>query len=167
MTLKLILIRHAKSSWDAPFDDHARTLNNRGRAAADEVGRWLRRQGHLPKAVYSSDAARTRETTDRIVAALGTQPDIYLRANMYHGSPSALMTVLRAAQGDCVMLVAHNPGIAMFAEDIVESPPDHSRFFDYPTAATLVCDFPINNWAEAVSCSGHVVDFVVPKDLED
>jgi phosphohistidine phosphatase len=161
----LILIRHAKSSWDAPFDDHARTLNDRGRDAATAMGGWLRDRGHLPDTIYSSDAARTRETTDQIVAALGTPPDIILKADMYHGQPAPLMRVLRQASADTVALVAHNPGIAFFAEQIVVASPDHDRFFDYPTCATLVCDFPINDWAEAVSHSGQVVDFVVPKDL--
>ncbi|MCF2872918.1 histidine phosphatase family protein [Octadecabacter sp. G9-8] len=165
MTKRLILIRHAKSSWDAPFDDHARTLNDKGRTGATAVGDWLRANTYLPDEIYSSDAARTRETTDVIVTALGTAPTIVLKANMYHGQPAALMGVLQQAKGDTVALVAHNPGIAFFAEQIVAQPPDHRRFFDYPTCATLVCDFPINDWAEAVSRSGQVVDFVVPKDL--
>lgn len=167
MTKRLILIRHAKSSWDAPFDDHARTLNDKGRTAAAAIGGWLRDKEYLPDTIYSSDAARTRETTDVIVGALGTTPSIVLKANMYHGQPAALLQVLQQAQGETVALVAHNPGIAFFAEDIVATAPAHGRFLDYPTCATLVCDFAIHNWAEAVSRSGQVVDFIVPKDLSD
>jgi phosphohistidine phosphatase len=74
--------------------------------------------------------------------------------------------VLRKAEGDMIALVAHNPGIACFAEDVVDKAPDHPRFSDYPTCATLICDVPTNNWAEAVHCSGQVIDFFVPKDLE-
>lgn len=164
---RLILIRHAKSNWDAPFDDHARTLNDRGRASAAAIGRWMKSQGYTPDQIYSSDAARTRETTDVIVGALGTSPKITLNAHMYHASPATLMKVLKAATGDTIALIAHNPGIAFLAEDILASQPDHERFYNYPTCATLVCDFPINNWAEAVSRSGQVVDFIVPKDLSD
>lgn len=162
---RLILIRHAKSSWDTPFDDHARTLNDRGREAATAVGVWLRDNEYMPDTIYSSDAARTRETTDQIVASLGQSPTIVFKDTMYHGSPTALMKVLHGASGDTVALVAHNPGIAFFAEEIVADKPDHARFFDYPTCATLVCEFAINDWAEAVSHSGQVVNFVVPKDL--
>lgn len=165
MTKRLILIRHAKSSWDAPFDDHARTLNERGRESATMLGNWLRDKSYMPDTIYCSDAARTRETTDRIVAALGEAPQIVLKDKMYNGAAMTLMRVLKAAQGDTVALVAHNPGISFFAEDIVAGPPDHNRFLDYPTGATLVCDFDINDWAEVVSRSGQVIDFVVPKDL--
>ena len=83
----------------------------------------------------------------------------------YNASSAALWNGLRKSEGDAVALVAHNPGIAFFAEDVVDTAPDHPRFMDYPTCATLVCDFPTNDWAEAVSHSGQVVDFVVPKDL--
>jgi phosphohistidine phosphatase len=165
MTKRLILIRHAKSSWDAPFDDHARTLNARGQEAATAIGGWLKSKGYLPDTIYSSDAARTMETTERLVVALGTAPSITFKDTMYHAPPATLLRVLKKAKGDTVALVAHNPGIAFFAEEIVSQKPDHRRFLDYPTCATLVCDFPINDWAEAVSRSGQVVDFIVPKDL--
>ena len=40
--MRLILIRHAKSSWDDSFqDDHAHILNKRGRDAARAIGTWL------------------------------------------------------------------------------------------------------------------------------
>ena len=165
MTKRLILIRHAKSSWDAPLDDHARTLNDRGRTSATLVGKWLCAKGYVPDAIYCSDAARTIETTKRIVSALGTTPLIQNIGAMYLSSAATLWKVLRQATGDTVALVAHNPGIAMFAEDVVAKEPDHHRFLDYPTCATLVCDFATNDWAEAVSRSGQVVDFIVPKDL--
>ena len=165
MTKRLILIRHAKSSWDAPVEDHARTLNKRGRASATAIGTWLLDRGYIPDAIYTSDAARTVETTDRIVASLGTAPQVTRVPAMYHGSPEQLLAVLRGASADTVALVAHNPGIAFFAEGIVAEAPDHHRFFDYPTGATLVCDIPDTTWADTQMRSAQVVDFVVPRDL--
>ena len=38
MSLRLTLIRHAKSSWNGDEEDHERPLNKRGRAAADVLG---------------------------------------------------------------------------------------------------------------------------------
>ena len=165
MTKRLILIRHAKSSWDAPLDDHARSLNARGRRSALAVGKWLRGQGHVPEAIYSSDAARTAETTALLKEGLEAAPPVAFRSNMYHANPETLMNVLKGAEGDVVALVAHNPGIAYFAEAIVVAAPDHPRFVDYPTCATLVCDFPITTWADASPASAQVVDFIVPRDL--
>ena len=43
---RLILTRHAKSSWDDPaMPDHDRPLNDRGRAAAVQLGVWLASRG--------------------------------------------------------------------------------------------------------------------------
>ena len=54
---RLILTRHAKSSWDDPgMDDHDRPLNSRGLRDAPAMGQWLRDKGHLPDQVH--DAAR-------------------------------------------------------------------------------------------------------------
>jgi len=164
---RLILIRHAKSSWDAPFDDHARTLDARGRDAASRIGGWLAAQEYRPDVVYSSDAARTQETTDRIVAELGTPPNVTLLDTLYHASTARLMKTLKAAQRDTIAIVAHNPGISIFAEDIVAAKPKHPKFLMYPTGATLICDFDIQSWKEAKPRSGKVVDFIVPKDLTD
>lgn len=47
--LRLILLRHAKSSWDDPrLEDHERPLNKRGRKAAPDVAAQLRLRGEEP-----------------------------------------------------------------------------------------------------------------------
>ena len=52
MTLRLILTRHAKSSWDDPLmSDHDRPLNERGKAAAADLGNWLASRGYVPEEV--------------------------------------------------------------------------------------------------------------------
>ena len=62
MTLRLILMRHAKSSWNKPVSDHERELNGRGRASARAMGNWLRENDFLPKEALISSSERTRET---------------------------------------------------------------------------------------------------------
>ncbi len=63
MTRRLIVMRHAKSSWKhAGLTDHQRPLNKRGRKDAPRVARALIERGWTPRRVLSSDAARTRET---------------------------------------------------------------------------------------------------------
>ena len=37
----LVLVRHAKSSWDYDVDDHERPLSARGRRDAEALGRLL------------------------------------------------------------------------------------------------------------------------------
>ncbi|WP_137701629.1 SixA phosphatase family protein [Marimonas lutisalis] len=166
MTRRLILMRHAKSSWDNPaLDDHERPLNPRGKRSAVALGKWLSDKGHTPDIVLCSTATRTRETLDGL--RLGVVPIKYLDA-LYHASTMVMLETLRDhGAGQCVLIVTHNPGCADFADRIVTAPPAHDRFFDYPTGATLVADLPIENWEDADFHSGAVVDFVIPRELTD
>lgn len=167
MPLKLILIRHAKSAWDDPLaEDHARVLNARGRSAATALGAWLAARGHVPDQIFSSDSARTEETVARILPALPTRPKLTLLSQLYHAEPDMLMDVLMGASGQTVAMVAHNPGIALFANRIVSAPPAHTRFSDYPTAATLVATFDAPVWGGIDWKAGQTVDFVTPHDLD-
>ncbi len=165
MTRTLILTRHAKSSWDAPaLTDHDRPLNRRGQRSAVALGKWLRGRGFLPDQVLCSDAARTRETWERMALAVEKTE---LRPELYHASPAAMRESLMAANGRTVMMLGHNPGIAAFARALVEEPPSHGRFFDYPTGATTVIEFPITDWRELKPGTGDVLAFVVPRELPE
>lgn len=166
MTCRLILIRHAKSSWDDPLhSDHDRPLNARGRDAADRVGIWLAAQGHLPQAALVSSARRTCETWERIAQHLPQPPAPRILPALYAAQPAVMLRALRDAPAPTVALLGHNPGIAAFAALLLRHPPDHPRFADYPTAATLVAEFAIDDWAALTPASGTAVAFTVPRDL--
>ncbi len=166
MTKRLILTRHAKSSWDDPaMSDHDRPLNARGRGAAEDLGGWLASRGYLPDEVLCSDAARTRETWERIAPTLPGAPRLVMKPALYHAGAEVMLAVLRHATGDTVMMVGHNPGIADFAERIVAQPPVHPQFRRYPTAATLVASLEIDDWAEAGFGMGAVRDFIIPREI--
>jgi phosphohistidine phosphatase len=159
---RLILIRHAKSDWSLALDDHARPLNNRGRRSAPLIGAWLRDRGYLPDDVLCSDALRTRET----LAGLGLAAPVTYTRMLYLAEAEDILKVLCAAEGATVALIGHNPGIGEFAARIVADPPDHPRFDDYPTAATLVAEFDIDTWDKADFGAARAADFVTPRELE-
>ncbi|TLP61591.1 histidine phosphatase family protein [Parasedimentitalea maritima] len=163
MTCTLILTRHAKSAWDtsAP-SDHARPLNKRGRQSATALGLWLKQNGHVPDQVISSPSQRTRETYERM--DLGA-PAVFVE-RLYHANADIILQVLREAERPCTMILAHNPGIGSFAREIAKLAPDHPRFFNYPTGATSVVQFDIDSWSELDWNCGHLVDFIVPRELE-
>jgi len=162
MTRTLILTRHAKSAWgnNAP-SDHARPLNKRGRKSAVALGNWLRDNNHLPDQVLSSSSQRTRETYDLLEIPA---PAVFIE-RLYHASSEMILQVLREAEHANVMILSHNPGIAAFAHAITTCPPDHKRFDDYPTGATLVAEFDIDSWSDLTWSTGRAIDFVVPREL--
>lgn len=166
MTRTLILMRHAKSSWDDPrLDDFDRPLNDRGRASATALGEWLVQQGLLPDEGLVSTAKRTVETWNLVSEAFATTVEARFSERLYHASADRLLSELQAVTGRTVLLIAHNPGIADFAARLVTEPPQHPRFDDYPTGATTIIAFPAGTWSDIRWHTGRVTDFVTPRDL--
>lgn len=166
MTLTLILTRHAKSAWGDPaLDDFERPLNGRGRSSAAKLGRWLIAQGYLPDTVLVSGARRTVETWSRMADMMPSTSTMESVPALYHAGAETILNVLRARRSPVIMLIAHNPGIGEFAERILDSTPDHEKFLMYPTGATTIIQFETSRWNEIGWGTGHLVDFVVPREL--
>ena len=167
MTRRLILMRHAKSSWDDPLQrDHDRPLNDRGQRAALALGKWLAANAYLPDQVLCSTATRTRQTLQGL--NLPQTPVTFLDT-LYHASPDMLLKTLRqTASGACVLILAHNPGCAEFSTQILTRAQPQSRLHHhYPTGATLVVDLPIKDWKTASFHSATSVNFITPRDITD
>ena len=167
MTKRLILTRHAKSSWDnTNMADHDRPLNARGRRAAADLGQWLASRGYVPDEVICSDARRTVETWEQIAPALPGAPAPRYTAKLYQAGADVMLAVLKHATGDTVLMLGHNPGIAEFAQRLVARAPLNPEFARFPTAATLVVEFPVDDWGQAAYGSGAPDDFIIPKEIE-
>ena len=164
MTRTLILIRHCKSDWSANQSDHARPLNPRGRRSAPRLGAFLAREGLVPDQILCSDAQRTRETWAGIAAELPATPPPELSRALYLAEPAAMLSAIRAASGQTVALVGHNPGIAALAWHLTDTPPDDERFGLYPTGATTVLRFA-GPWSDLQT--GELTHFTTPRDLPD
>ncbi len=163
MTLKLILMRHAKSSWDDPLQsDHERSLNKRGRASAPAIGKWLSDNGFQPDELLCSTAERTRETYTRL--GLKAEHTRYEDA-LYLASADTMLRILQSARGTTVLMLGHNPGIADLAQRLTKQAPDHTRFFDYPSCATTVFSFDVDTWEQVQFHQGEVLGFAIPREL--
>ncbi|MEO0389801.1 MAG: histidine phosphatase family protein [Pseudomonadota bacterium] len=155
--MKLILMRHAKSSWDDPFlADHDRPLNTRGQRSAAVMGEWLRRNGHVPDRAVSSTSVRTCETFERLEFGV----PVRFTGALYHAVAEKMMDVLQAEAHGTLLMLGHNPGMAEFAERLVQRAPAHDRFCDFPTCATLVLELETPGWE-----AGRVLDFAIPREV--
>lgn len=171
---RLILLRHAKSSWDRPdLDDHDRPLAPRGIRAAPAVARWLADRGFVPERVLCSDAVRTRQTWSLVAEAwdgLSTVPSLSVRADLYLASPRGILREVAAEPDDVgsVMVVGHNPGMHDLARTLAQpgSTVEHRRLArKFPTAAAAVLEFDDGAWDDLAPGGGALAAFVRPKDL--
>jgi phosphohistidine phosphatase len=164
MTLRLILMRHAKSDWEnGARTDHERPLNERGRLAAPLVAQELRRRGWIPNLVRSSDSIRTRQTWTFMRGELPPVDDVRFTADLYHAGHHALAKILRNIPSDVktVLAIGHNPGW----QHAVEYYSGESVQFTTANAALLELDG--DDWEEgATSRAGwQLVDVIRPRDL--
>lgn len=166
--MRLILTRHAKSEWsDDPLKDHDRSLNPRGRRAADAIGGWLAAKEHIPNRALLSTARRATQTWSSIARRLPGAVEARASRELYHAAPEAILAELAKETADCVLVVAHNPGLAALAQWLVRETPQRVEFHRYPTGATLVLDLDTRTWSDVGTRSAKVVDFVVPRELPD
>jgi phosphohistidine phosphatase len=168
---RLLLLRHAKSSWDDPArDDHDRPLSARGRRDAEAIASYIRRHKLRPDLVLCSTARRARETLDIVHPALGEAAELrYLRGLYLRGS-EGILAVLRNAAGTAaeVMVVGHNPDMQALALSLA-APGEGGALAKaqakFPTAALAVLELHDVAWKDLGPGSCRLAQFVRPKDL--
>lgn len=126
---ELILLRHAEAVPVAADDaDHDRPLTEHGEQEAHAAGRWLAAHGSRPDRVLCSPAARTRQTAELALAALGHAPTPQLVEEVYDATPGELLALLdQHGDANTLMLVGHNPGIERLVALLVEGRSDDFR----------------------------------------
>ncbi|WP_187431578.1 hypothetical protein ROLI_033930 [Roseobacter fucihabitans] len=159
----LILMRHAKSDWSAGLEDHERPLNNRGEAAAYALGEWLRERDYQPDQVLCSSAKRTGKTLLGLGFSQATP--VAFTKRLYLADSEEMLSVLRFSEAACILMLGHNPGIGEMAARLVDDPPNHPQFYNYPTGATFVIDFDVDSWNDIGWHTGQPIDFTVPRDF--
>ena len=148
MTRKLLLMRHAKSSWsDAHMSDHDRPLNARGRATADGMAHLLRRRGLCPDTVLHSTARRTTETWLRMCALLPAVETLHACDDLYLAGSDALREVLTPLPptAQTVLVLGHNPGWERAVETF------SGKTLAMKTGDLVVLTAPADSWVELMS----------------
>lgn len=170
----LLILRHAKSSWDDDFPDKDRPLAKRGRAAAPMMGRYIAQQGYEPDLVLCSTARRTLETLDLMMPALGRRISVLYEEPLYLAEAQSLLERVRWVEDavETVMIVGHNPGLEDLALLLCGTPieaAERERLSaiqeKFPTAALAVLTFAGKHWRTIGPGRGRLIDFMRPRDL--
>ena len=161
----LLVLRHAKSSWDrSDVDDHERPLNARGERDALRMGQFVRKKRLTVERIISSDALRARLTAQAMADAIGYRGEILLDPRLYLASAVDILAVLRRALDPnvaTVMIVGHNPGLEDLVTQLTREPDGLT------TAALAQIALQIDRWADLrASTRGTLVGLWRPKELE-
>ena len=160
MISRLILMRHAKSSWKYhDLSDHERPLNQRGRKSAVKIAKELIRLEWIPDNLYSSDSARTRETWSRMSKYINGV-EVEYSHQLYLSGVSRILENL-PDEFDCgtTMILGHNPGCTEFLSYLC------GEWHRVPTAATAL--FTIKNPNESWKNESNWVleELLLPREL--
>lgn len=171
-TKDLLLLRHAKSSWDDPLlDDFDRPLAKRGRNAARRMGDWLAAQAVRPDLILCSPAKRTRETLDLIAPALGPDMTAEFDRDLYLATADDLLRRLQQVDSNVgtVLVIGHNPGLQDLALALAAPRSrERARFAEkFPTAALARFRPKIARWSALEPRRGALIAYVRPADLDD
>jgi phosphohistidine phosphatase len=171
---QLLLLRHAKSSWDdSKLSDHARPLNARGRQAAGAMRRAMGELGLAPDLVLVSTARRTLETLDALEPWDET-PLIEPMDALYLASALQLLKVLNTIPETvrCALLLGHNPGLHELATtlpgDAPGQPSEAARRLAeaFPTGALAEFSVP-GPWQALAPGGARLLRFLCPRDLPE
>ncbi len=168
----LLLLRHAKSSWDDPdLKDIDRPLAPRGMTAAPLMASYLATKGLRPDLVLCSPAARARQTWSLVARNFGDRIEVKELQGLYLGPPSRLLEAVRRAPdvAACVLLVGHNPGMEHLAMAL-SGPRSKPKALEklrrkFPTAALAEIAFDAAAWSGVARGEGRLKRLVWPKDL--
>jgi phosphohistidine phosphatase len=168
--LRLMLLRHAKSSWPSGMQDTERPLSVRGEAAARQMGGYMAHHSLVPDRVLCSPARRTRDTWAGISAQQWPAVDILFDDRLYGATCQSILSTVRA-QDDAarsVLLIGHNPGLQEAAELLIAAGDVELRERlreKFPTAALAVIDFALDRWSRVHERSGRLDRYVTPRSI--
>jgi phosphohistidine phosphatase len=176
---QLLLLRHAKSSWDDPTQpDHARPLNASGRHAAAAIRTAMRDLGLVPDVILVSSARRTLQTLEAL-APWDETPIIEPMNGLYLASAGQILALTRGMANTVrsLMVIGHNPGLHDLAITLVGA---HAMSSNGNTARRLAEGFPAGALAEFTVArswrdlgegggegGGRLVRFLCPRDLPE
>lgn len=158
---KLVIIRHAKSSWDEPFlNDHERPLADRGLRDAPKMGNRLKKADIFPDAIISSNAERAKATA-LITAEQVKFPTHKIRftPNLYHASAATILSEIKKTDNSVktLFVFGHNPG----QNDLIWKL--GGEIDNLPTSGQFGFKFDVDNWSDIDSKNAKVWFFDYPK----
>ena len=159
----LLLIRHAKSSWDNVLQkDFDRTLNERGVKDAPEMAKRLLKKHVTIDAFITSPAVRAFTTCKFFAKAYGrAETDIIQVPKLYLAPVPVFYEVVANIDNaiNDAAIFSHNDGITSFVNGLTNTHVD-----DMPTCSIYAVKIAINSWRDFKKADKEFWFFDYPKN---
>jgi phosphohistidine phosphatase len=160
----LLLIRHAKSSWeDDDISDFDRPLNERGKRDAPAMAERLYERGIKIDAFVSSPAKRAKKTAEHFVKQYKKgEEEIVFKTELYLAGEAAFVDVVEKLDDrfDTVAIFSHNPGITEFANSMSDA-----RIENIPTSGIFAINIDAKKWNKFRESKKKFLFFDYPKAM--
>lgn len=163
MSKTLLLVRHAKSSWENhEVSDIDRPLNDRGKNDLPIMAGRLRIHNFKPDLILHSSAARTTATAHGLLQELKEVCQTTGMESLYHAMKQTYLDVIRQTSSEVanLMVVGHNPTMT----DLVCSL-STVNLNNMPTLG--MCAITYNNWEEVGQKKGDIQWFEYPRQFKN
>ena len=159
----LLLIRHAKSSWnDSSLPDFERPLNERGKHEAPTMAKKTLDRKIEIDLFISSPAKRAKKTAEFFMAEYDVkEKNLLLIPALYEASIKNFYDAVEDLpdKNDVVALFAHNPGITEFINSLECYP-----VYEMPTCGVFAAKIKIKKWADFKEAEKEFLFFDYPKN---
>jgi phosphohistidine phosphatase len=158
----LLIIRHAKSSWDSfTQQDFDRPLNDRGNRDAPVMAKRLLKREVEIDAFVSSPANRALSTATYFAEAYGKKHKHIIQVeSLYHAEVNVFYKVVDELDDDfkTVAIFSHNPGITEFVNSLT-----NTRIDNMPTCGIFAVKAGIKSWKDFSAAEKDFWFFDYPK----
>ena len=159
----LLIIRHAKSSWnDLGLSDFDRPLNERGKADAPQMAKKIKERKLKPDLFISSPAKRAKKTAKIFMEVYEeNKKNLVLIPSLYEASVSNFYDAIELIDDkyDAIALFSHNPGITEFANSLTEYKIDN-----IPTCGAFAVSVKTKKWKDFKNADKELLFFDFPKN---
>ena len=159
----LLLIRHAKSSWDdISQSDFERPLNDRGKTDAPKMASRLRKRNIKIDAFISSPAKRAKKTAEYFIKEFGGDADdIILVSALYDAGTGNFSATIKDIDDKftSAAIFSHNPGITAFVNQLA----DKANIDNMPTCSIFAVKADVEKWKDFTKAKKEFLFFDYPK----
>ncbi len=159
---KLILIRHAKSSWSqAGMSDFDRPLNQRGINDAPKMAGRIRSSKLTIDQIVSSPALRAITTAEMFSEVFDIPfENILQNKAVYEADTETLMRIVSKFESswNTVIMFGHNPGLSYLVGLLT------GELYDKVTCSISEIDIHIDDWSHCTAGIGSLISYDFPKN---